>query len=106
MKKYLFLLLLPLLLCGCESSNVRDGRELYKMYLNKFSVAPEEIQIYNESYTEDGAKVTWKVDVGGVTRGNRRFRNTMEFNTVGRGMIYVERGLDYEKTYYNRSDLE
>lgn len=89
-----------LMLCSCESSSVRDGRKLYESYLHKFAIVPDEIKIYNECYTEDeNKKVHWTIDVGGVDKGGRHFRQEMKFETVS-DIIIIDGDI------YNKNELE
>ena len=97
MKKIIFTICAIVMMCvmtGCESSNVRDGRELYRAYLNKTLIVPDEMKIYNESFVDNGSKVEWTVDVGGVTRKGNHFRETMRFETTGGALLKVKSGDD------------
>lgn len=95
MKRIIFALCAIVMLCmmtSCESENVRGGRELYRLYLEKTLIVPDEMKIYGESYVEDVGHVEWTVDVGGVTRGGHHFRETMRFRTTGNQMIKILNG--------------
>lgn len=102
---FAFCIILMMITTACESSDVRNGRELYQMYLNKTLIVPDEMKIYNERFTEGDAGVEWVVDVGGITRGGNHFRETMRFKTIGGGMLVVESGTDAGRSY-SRSDIE
>lgn len=109
MKKIIFALFSALMMCvmtACESSNVRDGRELYRLYLEKTLIVPDEMKIYGESFVEDGAFVVWTVDVGGITRGGNHFRETMKFRTLGGGNIRIMSAGAFDKSEYTRDELE
>lgn len=106
MKRIIIALCASVSMCmmtSCEPSDVRNGRELYRMYLEKTLIVPEDMKIYNESYEIKGNEIIWKVDVGGTTRGGGKFRETMEFETIGNGLIRVEEGFD--KKLFSRGEI-
>ena len=82
------------MMTACESSSVREGRELYRLYLEKTLIVPEDMKIYHESFVDNGAVVEWTVDVGGTTRGGNHFRETMRFETTNGTLIKVQSGKD------------
>lgn len=107
MKRIISAICAIVMLCmmtGCESSNVREGRELYRAYLNKTLIVPDEMKIYNESFVDNGAKVEWTVDVGGTTRKGNRFRETMRFETTGGALLKVKSGDDSGRLF-DRADV-
>lgn len=109
MKKIISAICAIVMLCmmtACESSSVREGRELYRLYLEKTLIVPEDMKIYDESFVDNGAVVEWTVDVGGTTRGGNHFRETMKFRTIGNGNIRVLSGDYSERKEYTRTELE
>lgn len=107
MKRIISAICAIVMLCmmtACESSNVREGRELYRAYLNKTLIVPENMKIYDESFVDNGAKVEWTVDVGGTTRGGNHFRETMRFETTGGALLKVKSGNDSGRLF-DRADV-
>lgn len=93
MKKLLSLLLFSVLLCSCEKSIVRDGRELYMLYFEKTFKDPESIKIYKEEYTiRDDKYVDWVLDVGGKNSYGGMVRKTFKVSTFKDAFIKDEKG--------------
>ena len=107
MKKIIFTAIVAVVMCAitaCESYDVRDGRELYRAYLQKTLIVPDDMKIYNESFDDSGASIVWTIDVGGTTRKNNHFRETMRFETVGGGILKVKSGKDAGRIF-SRDDI-
>ncbi|GHT63124.1 hypothetical protein FACS189451_09240 [Bacteroidia bacterium] len=101
MKKILSVLLLVVMLCACDSSPIRDGRALYKEYLNKVYKDPSSIVIHSEKYVlGEGNRVDWTLDVGGKNSFGAMSRSTHEIKTFGRNII------EAESRMYSRDDLK
>ncbi|MCM1438971.1 MAG: hypothetical protein NC131_07140 [Roseburia sp.] len=97
MKRIFYTLAAIVMMCmmsACESKNVTQGRELYRAYLYKTAIVPDELKIYDESFveSENGLTVKWTVDVGGITRGGQHFRRTMHFETNGGALLRTDNG--------------
>ncbi len=97
MKKAFYFIAAIVMMCmmtACESKSVSQGRDLYRKYLYKTAIVPDELKIYDESFveSEDGYSVEWTVDVGGITRGGQHFRRTMHFETHGGAMLKTDDG--------------
>lgn len=101
MKKILSISLLALMLCGCEPSSVKEGRELYMMYFEKISKDPSSIKIYSEKYEIDGSTVRWTLDVGGKNSYGGMARKTVKIETIGKVMLKNDDG-----KLINRKDLQ
>lgn len=92
MKKLLILLALSTLFCSCEPAAVKNGRKLYKDYFNYILKDPSSLIIYKEDYQvvkEVGVK--WKVDYGAKNSFGAMNRETIEFETIGKDFIKVQR---------------
>ncbi len=105
MKKVFLFFIISTILCGCDPKPVREGRELYMLYLEKTFKDPSSIKIYSEKYTEDGYAVKWKIDVGGKNSYGAMVRETLEFTTIANGykddLLRTNDGVSIE-----REDLE
>lgn len=101
MRKILSILLLSIALYSCDSSPVRDGRALYKEYLNKVYKDPSSIVIYSEKYVQgEDNRVDWTLDVGGKNSLGTMVRSEHNIKTFGRNIIEIEGKM------YSRDDLK
>lgn len=80
---------LILFLTSCEDHRLRNGREMYMLYLNKTLKDPESLKIYSEKYTFiNDVTVEWVVDYGAKNSFGGMVRNTLECETLA-GVIFV-----------------
>ena len=67
MKKLLSIAFLAALLCSCEPSSVRNGRDLYMLYFEETFKDPSSIKVYSEEYeVNENSKVgevKWTLEV-------------------------------------------
>lgn len=85
MRKLLPLLFLSALLCSCEPSSVRNGRDLYMLYFENTFKDPSSIKVYSEEYEIDddskAGEVKWTLDVGGKNSFGGMVRQTFHITT-------------------------
>ena len=97
--KMLIMLAAAFLLCACESSEVRHGRDTYKAYFQKCLKDPESFKVYKEEYEETDKGVEWTLDYGAKNSFGAMVRNTVHFSTIGNSII-TDDGI------YDKKDLE
>lgn len=92
MKKFLLLLLIPVLFCSCEPSQVRGGRKIYKAYFKHVLKDPSSLVIYRESYTlgDDEYEVNWELDYGAKNSYGGMVRSSIKFTTTSDIWIRVD----------------
>ncbi len=98
MRKVLLAIAAVFILCGCEPSDVRQGRELYMLYFEKTFKDPSSIKIYSEKYEIDGSRVYWTLDVGGKNSYGGIVRKTMKIETIGKAFLKNEDGKMIKRT--------
>lgn len=95
MKKIALLFILALLLLSCENKHVSEGRNMYKMYFEKYLKDPSSFKVYDEKYTLDGVSVHWKLDYGAKNGFGAMDREQVEFET-SLGYLFID-GKSYRK---------
>lgn len=101
MIRILSIIMLSLALCSCEPTNVKDGRDLYMLYLKKTAKDPLSIKVYSEKFEIRDPKVYWTLDVGGANSYGGMVRKTIKLETTGRVLLKTEDG-----KLVNRKDLQ
>lgn len=101
MIRILTIFLFSLALFSCEQTNVKEGRDLYMLYLKSTAKDPSSIKVYSEKYEINDRKVYWTLDVGGANSYGGMVRKTMKLETTGRVLLKTEDG-----KLVNRRDLE
>lgn len=101
MKKVLSIFILASLLCSCEPTSVKEGRELYMLYIRKVAKDPNGVKVYSEKYEIDGSTVRWTLDVGGKNSYGGMSRKTMKIETIGKVLLKNDDG-----KLINRKDLQ
>ena len=85
MKKLLSIAFLAALLCSCEPSSVRNGRDLYMLYFEETFKDPSSIKVYREEYeVNENSKVgevKWTLEVGGKNSFGAMVRHTFHLTT-------------------------
>lgn len=85
MKKLLSIAFLAALLCSCEPSSVRNGRDLYMLYFEETFKDPSSIKVYSEEYeVNENSKVgevKWTLEVGGKNSFGAMVRHTFHLTT-------------------------
>ena len=99
MNRILIMLTAAFLLCACESSQVRQGRDTYKAYFRKYLKDPESFKVYKEEYKETDNGVEWTLDYGAKNSFGAMVRKTVHFSTVY-DLIDTDDGI------YDKKDLE
>ncbi|WP_196039573.1 hypothetical protein [Bacteroides nordii] len=95
MKKILVVMVLTLLLCACEASEVSNGRKTYKEYFQKTLKDPNSLIIYSEKYEETIYGITWTLDVGARNSYGAMIRINYIIETIGsQSIIWVKRNYE------------
>ena len=93
MRKTLMILAATAFLTACnkEPKSVVEGRELYKLYLQKTLRDPASLKIYDEKYkiNDKGTEVSWTIDYGAKNGFGAMDRATKEITTIG-DMLFVD----------------
>lgn len=92
MKKIVLVLFCSLALMSCENSAVREGRDIYMLYLKKTAKDPNSVKVYSEKYEIDGTTVYWTLDVGGANSYGGMVRETIKIETIGKAFLKNEDG--------------
>lgn len=90
--KYTFFALFSLLmLTGCESKQVKAGREAYMRYYNRFVMNKKTINIIDEKYDKDEkGLIVWTIVMECQNAFGETVRDTNSFITKNKRVIIVD----------------